>query len=63
MLQSVSDDVGDNVEVFSSYINFCVDLILPVREVTTYPNIEPWIIKDTKRLIIERNALSPELQT
>lgn len=54
VLRGDPSDVDGNVDVFSSYIEFCVGMIVPAREVTSYPNNKPWITKDVKILINEK---------
>ena len=54
-----SCDLEENVEVCSSYINFCTDLIIPTKEVKVYPNNKPWVTKDLKEIINKKKrALS-----
>ena len=48
-----------NVDVCSSYINFCTDLNIPVKVVTVFPNNKPWVSKEVKEIINEKKrALS-----
>ncbi|XP_076038416.1 uncharacterized protein LOC143023691 [Oratosquilla oratoria] len=48
-----------NVEVFTSYIDFCVSMVVPIKEVKTYPNNKPWVTKDLKIWLNEKKiALS-----
>jgi hypothetical protein len=46
------DEVAD---VISSYISFCVDLVLETKEVKVYPNSKPWVSPELKHLA-ERQA-------
>ena len=57
VLCDASGEVDLNVNVLSSYISFCFDMIAPTREVRTYPNNIPWITKDIKLLINEKKHL------
>ena len=41
-----SESIDELVTVISEYINFCVDNIIPVRVVKSYPNQKPWISKE-----------------
>jgi len=46
--QQHPDDLCD---VITEYINFCVDRVIPTKEVKIFPNNKPWISKDMKRLL------------
>jgi hypothetical protein len=39
------NSIHELTETISSYINFCVDSILPEKEVKIYPNNHPWVTK------------------
>jgi hypothetical protein len=47
------DEVAD---VISSYISFCVDLVLETKEVKVYPNSKPWVSPELKTLLTDRQA-------
>ena len=43
-----TDELCDTI---SSYISFCVDLVIPMKKVVVYPNNKPWITKELKSVI------------
>ena len=47
-LLTPSNDMEEQVDTVSSYINFCVDNIIPSKTVTIFPNNKPWITKRTE---------------
>lgn len=57
VLHDASGGVDLNVNVLSSYISFCVDVIVATRVVKAYPNNKPWITKDVKLLVNEKKRL------
>ena len=52
-----SDTIDETVDVISEYINFCVDTIVPVKSIKSYPNNKPWITKDISSKIHEKNRI------
>ena len=34
--------IDDNVDVFNSYVNFCMDVVIPSKSVKMFPNNKPW---------------------
>ena len=42
------------VDVITSYINFCTDMIIPTKQVTMFPNNKPWVTKELKLLLNEK---------
>ena len=52
-----SDTIDETVDVISEYINFCEDTIVPVKSIKSYPNNKPWIIKDIRSKIHEKNRI------
>ena len=50
-----SETTDVSVDVISEYINFCVDSIVPTKTVKSYPNNTPWITKDIKGKINQKN--------
>ena len=49
-----SQSLDEATEVVSDYINFCVDLVIPTKQVKIYPNTKPWETKELKNLLHER---------
>ena len=44
-------NIDDNVDIFTEYINFCVDESIPMKEIKSYPNNKPWVTKELKGLL------------
>ena len=34
------------MDVVTSYIKFCVDSVIPSKQITIFPNNKPWVTKD-----------------
>lgn len=55
---SVSTLQGLNVRtgrcLNASYINFCVDNVIPTKQTKTYVNTKPWVTADIKKLLTEK---------
>lgn len=49
--------IDSNVDVLTSYIAFCTDMIFPSKIVTTFPN-KAWLKKNLNRYLIKRNGSS-----
>lgn len=49
-----SDNIDENVDVISSYINFCIQNVVPTKSVKVYPNNKPWVTKELKSLLNEK---------
>jgi hypothetical protein len=47
----------ENIDVLSSYISFCVDSIVPKKEVTCYPNNKAWVTGPLK-VILNRKKVA-----
>jgi hypothetical protein len=43
-------------ETVSDYINFCVDSVIPVKQVTHYANSKPWITRDIRDLLKKKRS-------
>ena len=54
VLCSPDDNLDQSINIVSSYINFCVDLCIPQKVVTCYPNNKPWITKELKATLNEK---------
>lgn len=48
---SDSLDLNDQVLVVTSYINFCVESIIPTKSLTLFPNNKPWVTKKLKNVL------------
>ena len=48
--------LDEAADVISSYISFCVDLVLDLKEVKVYPNSRPWVSPDLRILLKERQS-------
>lgn len=47
------DDINELSDTVSIYITFCVDSVIPIEMVVTYPNNKPWVTKELKSVIIK----------
>ena len=52
-----SEHVDHNAEVFTDYINFCIDMIVPTKQVKCFGNNKPWVTKDLKQLLNKKKYL------
>lgn len=50
-LLSTLIDINEQVDTVPSYINFCVDNIIPSKTGTIFPNKKPWIRKELKEIL------------
>ena len=42
------------VDRVTSYVNFCIDVLVPVKEVKIHPNNKPWITRDIATVLMQR---------
>ena len=56
-LLTPSNDMEEQVDTVSSYINFCVDNIIPSKTVTIFPNNKPWITKELKEILNKKKRI------
>lgn len=47
--------LDERTTVINDYINFCVQLLVPTKEIKIYPNNKLYVTKDIKRVINKRN--------
>jgi hypothetical protein len=40
-----------NIMVLTDYTNFCIDLNIPKKKITSFPNNKPWVTSDLKQLL------------
>ena len=52
-----ADSIDSATGVISDYINFCVDSIVPSKCIKSFPNNKPWISKDIREQIHNKNNL------
>lgn len=50
-------DINENVDVFTSYVQFCVNMLIPTKEVKQYPNNKPWVTKEIKEHLNEKKKI------
>ncbi len=61
VLYDDNSDIDANVDVMTSYIVFCTEMIVPSKTVTIFPNNKPWVKKDLKIILNEKKrALSSD---
>lgn len=49
-------DLHDLTDTVTSYVNYCVDLCIPLKKVKHYNNNKQWFNKDIKKLRKEKNS-------
>lgn len=42
--------------MINDYINFCVQLVIPTKEITVYPNNKSYVTKDIKKVMNQRKV-------
>lgn len=57
VLFSDTESINYNLDVFNSYVNFCTEMITPIKEVNIYPNSKPWINSSVKLLVKEKKRV------
>ena len=57
VLYDCTAPIDTNVDVFTSYVNFCVENVVPKKTVTVYPNNKPWVTKELKDILNEKKRL------
>ena len=54
MLIGASENVNEGTDVISLYINFCEDMLIPIKMVRIFPKNKPWITKAPQKTINEK---------
>lgn len=47
-------DISGNMDIFNAYFNFCLDMLIPTKDMKIYPNNKPWINKKLISLLNEK---------
>lgn len=42
------EDIDQLTDCITEYINFCVDICMPLKTIHCFPNNKPWVTKDIK---------------
>jgi hypothetical protein len=50
-------ELNELIDAVGSYINFCVESIIPLKTVKVYPNNKPWITKAVKDVINRKKQI------
>ena len=45
------------VDVVTSYTQFCVDSVIPSKQITIFPNNKPWVTKDLKGVLNKKKII------
>ena len=53
-----SGDINVNLDTINAYLNFCIDMLVPTKEVVIYPNNKPWVNKELKSLMNEKRRIA-----
>ncbi len=51
---TASNSLNDATEVINNYILFCEKLDIPEKVVKIYPNSKPWVTKDIRKLLKQK---------
>lgn len=52
------ETINVNMDIFNSYLLFCLDMIIPCKEITIFPNNKPWVkmmLNEKRRYVQNRN--------
>lgn len=49
--QEGSENIDELADIVSSYVTFCVDMVIPTKTTVTFPNNKPWVTKELKSVI------------
>ncbi|KAL8579300.1 hypothetical protein ACOMHN_010884 [Nucella lapillus] len=58
LLEGASLD--ENVDVVTSYIAFCINMIVPSKQVRSFPNNKPWVTKEVGDILRQRQQAFQE---
>ena len=47
----------EQVDTVSSYINFCVDNLIPSKTVAIFPNNKAWVTKELKEVLNKKKRI------
>lgn len=50
-------DVNVNTDIFNSYFNFCLDMLIPTIDMKIYPNNKPWINRELISMLNEKRRI------
>ena len=50
-------DLNELVDAITSYISFCVDTIIPTKQITVFPNNKPWVTKELKQILNKKKRV------
>ena len=50
-------DINVNADIFNSYFNFCLDILISTTNMKIYPNNKPWINKDLISMLNEKGRI------
>ena len=54
------DSFDEQIFTTCSYIQFCEDLVTTTKKIKCYPNNKPWVSKELKEIINEKNNASKQ---
>ena len=58
ILLDPSGDINVNMDIINAYLIFCIDMLVPTKEVVIYPNNKPWVNKELKSLMKEKRRIA-----
>ena len=57
MLYDTCEHLNDLVDVISLYISFCVDSVIPTKQITVISNNKSWVTKDLKAVLNKKKRV------
>ena len=57
MFYDSTSDLNKLVRMISSYVAYCVDVLIPTKQITVFPNNQPWVTKDLKDVLSKKKRV------
>ncbi len=51
------NSLDELTDVVTSYVSFCVDIVIPVKKCKVFPNNKPWVSKQLKHALNEKKRV------
>ena len=58
ILYDANASLDENVDTFTCYLNFCIDMLVPSKSVRIFANNKPWLTKDVKEIINRKKSIT-----
>ena len=56
LINPQGEDVEAMTHCLMDYLNFCADVVSPVKTVRCYPNNKPWVMQEVKAVLNKKKA-------